>query len=572
MDTRGVGGRGVVRRGVVRRAARGARRLAAFLLAVASAACGSASGAGDGAAGVGVDLSYTGAPSPRAEGFARTLAASSTTMPDPPSDTWLRLTVSGAGFGPIVCQFPRRTGGACSNVPAGSGRVVTVEEWDSTFGTLYYRGVVPGVVVQAGRTTRVKVPMRPPVVVQDPVADGAVNRAAFTAIVQSEPYATITLHLGAEPLRTLTADEQGVASFMVDRGGPEVPPRADGKPGLPDGDYLLTAVALPRTVPGTTPVRYQGAPHAFAVDLVPPALNLSAPTLTSEAEVPLAGVAEPGSRVRCGIEAPDEQAPVHVDSAGRFALRFPLAGTSVRIVCAARDRAGNQTTQDFVVAHLPDGFAVAVDLPDVTRVAAQTARVTTDPTVEDLRIDVVGEVAHATRSVIVAAQTEPGVFDASLPLFENQWNRVLVSARIRGQVLGAVESAVEHDNVPPRAPTADLLIPDFWTDPPVAEVVGDRIYVSSATLLVRAPVPGERMEIFRGDGHTVTGVAADGGAVITPPPSQMFGATDVGIYAVPKGDCFRVLYARTIDRAGNDSAGWSIAALGFMNALYYCVR
>lgn len=567
----------MLRRIVRRRASRG---LTAIMLALVCTGCsGSSSGPGDGpdTAEVGIELSYAGGPSPRAEGLARTLAASSPASAgvlEPPSNTWLRLTVSGPGFEPIVCEFPRASGGACAGVPAGSGRVVTVEEWDSAFGVLYYRGIAPGVAVRPGRTTRVRVSMRPPVVVQEPVADGALNRPAFTAIVQSEPYATITLYLGTEPLGTLTADEQGVAKLLVDRGGPGVPLRTDGKPGLPDGEYLLTAVAFPRATPGGTPVRYQGVPHAFVVDLVGPSLNLSAPSVTNQSSVPLAGVTEPGARVRCGLEAPDEDAAVDVDPAGRFALSFPLAGTSARIVCSARDRAGNQTTQEFIVAHLPDGFAVEADLPDVTRVASQTMRVTTDATVEDLEVDIVGEVAQATRGLIVPRQTEPGAFEVSLPLFENQWNRVLVSARIRGRVLGAVEKAVEHDDVAPKPPVLiSLLLPPLVTESSWSEFSGDKVYVSFATFVMQAPEPGGRVELFHVPiGNLPAGRTVDGGVFFSPPLTELFSVTATGIYAVRPGECFRMVYGRTVDRAGNESLGWGLAALGFMNAFDLCVR
>lgn len=551
--------------------ARGARALAAAL-ALVSIGCGGSGGAGGGGpAAVGIELSYLGAPSPRAEGFARTLAATSK-VPDMPSDTWLRLAVAGTGFEPIVCQFPRRTGGSCGGIPAGSGRVVTVEEWDAPFGTLYYRGVVPGVTVEPGRTTQVKVPMRPPVVVQDPAADGALNRAAFTAIVQSEPYATITLYLGSEPVGTLTADEQGVARFLVEHGGPEVPSRPDGRPGLPDGEYLLTALAFPRAVPGGMPVRYQGAPHAFTVDLLAPALNLSAPSLTSEREVPMAGVTEPGARVRCGVDEPDEQGSVLVDSAGRFSVRFPLVGTSARLVCAARDRAGNQTVQDFVVAHLPEGFAITADMPDVTRLALQGVRVSTDPTVEDLEVDLVGEIAQATRKVIVPAQAEPGVFEIALPLFENQWNRVRVSARVQGRVLGAVERAIEHDSIPPMPPSVVGIVLPSLADSSLVEFAVDRYHVAYASIVLAEPGPGEEIELFHDDEHAVATLAPDGGTILSPRPSRLLGRTPTGIYVVPRGECFRGVYGRTVDRAGNTSLGWNMVALGFMNAFYVCVR
>src|SRR5512145_1334649 len=97
-------------RGAMR--SRGGRGLAAAALIVVSAGCGGSpagGGADAGTADVGIELSYVGGPSPRAEGVARTLASSAPpgSVVDRPADTWLRITVAGPGFEPIVCQLPR---------------------------------------------------------------------------------------------------------------------------------------------------------------------------------------------------------------------------------------------------------------------------------------------------------------------------------------------------------------------------------------------------------------------------------------------------------------------------------
>ncbi|HEY8369044.1 MAG TPA: hypothetical protein VIM86_06965 [Thermodesulfobacteriota bacterium] len=450
---------------------------------------------------------------------------------------------------------------------------MTVEEWDAAFGTLYFRGQATGVVIVAGRSTRVQVAMRAPVAIQYPAADGGVNVPAFAAVVQTEPHALVLLYLGSHLVGTESADEHGVVEIPVDQGGPTVPPREDGLPGLPDGDYLLTAVALPPVPPGGTPVRHQGTPHAFAVDLAPPSLALSGPSLTSTDAVDVAGITEPGARVRCGRDHPQEEVAVGAD--GRFTLAaFPISGATTRIVCRATDRAGNATTRDLVVAFLPEGFAIEASLPDVTRHATETLRVATDPTVEDLRIDVLGELDLSTHQTIAGRQAIPGVFEVPISLFRNQWNRVQVSARVGGVVLGSVEVAVEHDDVPPSAPTLlSLLMPDFWSDPSLAEHEGNKVYIGYATIVLSMGQDVDWAEIFRGSSeHIATGIASDGGLVLSPEPSELFGSTDTGTYFVPQGTCFGQLYARSIDRAGNISPGWNIAALAYMGLLDFCVR
>ncbi|HEX7125260.1 MAG TPA: hypothetical protein VF406_05700 [Thermodesulfobacteriota bacterium] len=559
-----------------------ARRIA-FAVAVgfglALAGCGgSASGTGgaDDSAGVSLDLDYLSPATPRAEGLARHIAdalPAPDPAPRPPSNTWLRVEVTGPDFAPVVCRFPRATGGECGGIPAGSGRVVTVEEWDAAFGTLYFRGQATGVVIVAGRSTRVQVAMRAPVAIQYPAADGGINLPAFTAVVQTEPHALVLLYLGSHLVGTESADEHGVVEIPVDQGGPTVPPREDGQPGLPDGDYLLTAVALPPASPGGTPVKLQGTPHAFAVDLVPPSLALSGPSLTSADTVDIAGVTEPDARVRCGRDRPEEEVAVGAD--GRFTrAAFPIAGSTTRIVCDATDRAGNVTTRDLLVAFLPQGFAIEASMPDVTRHATETLRVTTDPTVEDLRIDVLGELDQSTHQTIAGPQAVPGIFEVPISLFRNQWNRVQVSARVGGVVLGSVEVAVEHDDVPPPTPKLlSALVPDWINDPSEAQVVGDRLYFSFVTIVTTTPEPGAKIEIFRV--HlpvNYVGLSGDGGALVDPEPTDLFAVTETGFYEVPAGSCFRGLLARSVDRAGNPSAGWNLVGMSMLGFPETCVR
>lgn len=553
---------------------------AGVVVAVVLAGCGGSSsgatGGGDGSAGIGIDLAYEGAATPRAEGFARTLAASTSSSdpaPRPPTDTWLRVTITGPGFSTIVCQFPRRTGGECGGIPAGNGRTVVVEEWDASFSTLYYRGLQGGVVVLPGRSTRVSVSMRPPVVIQHPAAEGGVNLARFTAVVQSEPHAKVMLYLGTHLVGSQTADEHGVAEILVLEGDPTVAARTDGILGLPDGDYLLTAVALPPAAPGGALVKYQGAPHAFVVDLVRPTLALSAPSLTSASAVDVSGVTEPRTRVRCGRDAPTDE-NIEVGADGRFVLTaFPVVAPTTRIVCKATDRAGNTTSQEFVVAYLPDGFAIHAELPDVTRSGSETLRVKTDPSVEDLQIDVVGALG-ASRTLVVAGQSEDGSFVVPVELFANQWNRVRVSARVGGVTLGSSELGIEHDDLPPLAPTASaMLMPDWTSDSSLVTVVADRYYVDFTTIVMSQPEPGGTVEIYYPEMPVNwVGLAGDGGALLDPTPHVLFGVTNTGVYPVPSGTCFAGLFARAVDRAGNVSRGWNLASLPAFGYAQWCVR
>jgi hypothetical protein len=552
---------------------RRARAVGAWVLAgLVIGGCGGGGGTGaagtDGATGVAVDLAYTETGSPRAAGVAQVLAAAApdrdrASVATVPEGTSLRLTVEGPDFTPIVCEFPKKTGGRCDGIPAGTGRTVTVEEWDNAFEILYFRGRALGVRVEGGRDTRVVVKMRPPVAIRYPAEDAALNGRTFEALVQADPGATVQLFIGQHPVGQAVTDASGVAALRVDSAGPGAAPPEGGGTGLADGDYLLTAVAFPRRTAGDAAVRHVGAPLSFEVDLRPPMLQVSAPTVTNALAVDLDGVTEPGAIVRCGEGAPAAGDRPVVLPDGRFRLpAVPIGPVTTQLACASTDRAGNTAVQTLTIVHRPDGFTIDANLPTITNQPQATLQVQTAPTVDDLVIEVSGTGAAATRSAVVPDALDTGTFSIAVDLHQNQWNHVKVTARIAGVALGETVLAVEHDNVPPVAPT-----PTWWSNMSlsIAQVVGNRLYYDKIQVGFTPTESATSVEVY--DWSGVPLICCD-----TPGTFIAAAEGNRGYIDVPAGKCFAFLVARAVDRAGNISTSGTVFLSPVMGVLTWCVR
>ncbi len=544
------------------------------LSSLAGAGCGGSQGdpASGTPAGVGVELVYADAGSPRATGLARTLTATDhsrarTSVADLPDETWLRLTVEGPDFAPIVCQFPKARGGRCDGIPAGTGRSVTVEEWDPAFETLYFRGRALGVRVDAGRDTRVSVQMRPPVAIRYPPADAAVNLSVFEARVQTEPGALVDLYIDTRLAGSGRADSNGVAIVPVGR----ATTNADGSTGLPEGEYLLTAVAFPTPKPGSLPVRHLGAPLSFAVDLTPPILQLSGPSVSNSLAVDLAGVTEPGVVVQCGRDRPQNSLQPLVSNEGRFNIeQFPIGEQETSIVCDSTDRAGNVTEKRLVVTYLPSSFPLRAELVDVTSRPTTTLTVTSHPNITDVEVTVTGELTGTTLTVPVRRQLEPGGFSAEIPLNPNQWNHVRIGARIGVQEVGAQTLSVEHDDVPPTIPRAIGVV---YT-PSRAEVAGNRLYYSGVRIEFEPKDPATKVEVYEWTEQTICCNTAPDGTLTLRTPTAFVAVVDgqQGHLDLPSARCYWALGARAFDRAGNRSQQWNIFLIPPMSAFATCVR
>jgi hypothetical protein len=544
----------------------GARAIAAcaasFLVAACGGSGGSPSSAADGPSHLGVDLAYEATPTPRAAGTLARLAESDPeiarrSVTSLPADTWLIVRVTGGDFGEIACRFPK-AGGRCDGIPAGAGRTVTVEEWNAAFDTLYFRGRQTGVAIERGRATRVRVAMRPPVVIRYPEADDSLRHRSFDAQVQSEPGAIVQLYLGSRIVGTATASASGLASIRVDRD-----PGATDSAGLAEGDYVLTAVAFPRLDPAGAPVRHVGAEHAFTVDLTPPVLQVSAPSLVDVLAVDASGVTEPGVALRCGVGDPDGALRPEVGADGRFAvLAVPIGEGPSTFSCDATDRAGNTTRKSVTVAYRPESFAVVASVADVTNRPTVPLAVATHWTVDALRIEVDGEDAPAPRVVDVPRQAEAGAFAVDLPLHLNQWNRVRVSALVAGVELGATEVAVEHDDVAPQAPTV------AWSSGTVERWDGTALWYRDWMMGFSAE-PGSRVQLAHwADRNYSAEWQGDLNTYVLSQPDSVLGMADTstGIFRYPPG-CYFHVYSRTIDRAGNVSVGWTLTAFPVLSSM-----
>lgn len=549
---------------------------AGVALALALGACSGASGAGtagtEGPTSLGVELAYADGATPRAEGFARALAASDTpaapSVAPAPDGTWLRLTVSGPGFAPIVCEFPRRSGGRCDGIPAGSGRVVVVEEWDAAFETLYFRGQRAGVTVHRGQNTAVRVTMRPPVGILFPAADGAVNRRRFDAEIQTEPGAQVHVFLGPWQVGSVTANATGLATLPVDRTRTALAPVADDPAGLPDGEYLLTAVAYPPPGPAGT-VRHLGAPHSFAVDLVPPVLQLSAPSVTPALSVDVAGITEPGATVRCGPSVPgDDLQPPVVD--GRFTLSgFPVGLGAVEVACDATDRAGNRTLATIAVAHRPDSFALEVTMPDVTNQPTVPLSVQTASNVGAVRVEVASEDGSATLPALLAQGLGDGAFAADVALLRNRWNRVRIVALVGGVEVGATDLAVEHDDVGPGAATAVWISLDYAQ----ARVEGNKIIAPFVQIGYSVAEPVQTIELGEYVSVVPTSYTDGSGILLLSPPDGhiLTASAASAVVDLPPGRCYGFVVARVRDRAGN-AGPWAAFMVPSLNYFFTCVE
>ncbi|HWP34117.1 MAG TPA: hypothetical protein VNM66_00830 [Thermodesulfobacteriota bacterium] len=552
--------------------------LAGLALAVLTAGCGGAGAGGSGGEGepaLGVELVYAGEATPRAAGLARTLAAADASQPAPPvadpsSQTWLRVIVEGPDFAPVVCEFPKAQGGRCRGIPAGTGRSVTVEEWDAGFESLHFRGRADGVRIDPGRDTRVAVRMRPPVTIRHPDPDAALNRRTVDVVVQAEPAATVQLFVGRHPLGLTVADANGIAAFRVDSAGPGAPLPDDGASGLADGPYLLAAAAFPKPAPGRPPVRHLAPPLAFEVDLKPPALALSGPSVTGDATVELDGLAEPGSTIVCAGGEPAVRFDAVAPSDGRF--RVAAVGLGPRlttVTCTATDRAGNATVRVHTVAHRPDGFAIQTTLPAITNQPRVTLEVRTDPGVDGLLVELRGD-QDATPLVTPVRHNggEPGVFAVPLDLRRNQWNHVTVKAQLGGITLGEAIARLEHDDVPPAAP-----VQTWWiTDPPGPPHVFEAgtAYLRRSTWGFKPLEEGAQLHLFKFDTlepsiffvTTAEELVLRGKLVLVVDGNQ-------GYLDVPSGYCSMEFPVAARDRAGNYS---KLTVFWVWPLEYYCIR
>ncbi len=544
--------------------------------------CGGGGGSGatgaDGPTAVAVDLAYTETGSPRATGVAQALAAAApdrdrVSVATAPEGRSLRITVEGPDFAPIVCQFPKKTGGRCDGIPAGTGRTVTVEEWDDTFETLYFRGRARGVRVEAGRDTRVALQMRPPVAIRYPAEDAALNGRTFEALAQADPGATVQLFIGQHPVGQATTDASGIAAFHVDSAGPGATPPEGGGAGLADGDYLLTAVAFPRRAAGETAVKHVGAPLSFEVDLRPPMLQVSAPTVTNALAVDLDGVTEPGAVVRCaeGDPAKGDQPVVLAD--GRFRLPGVAIGqAATQLACKSTDRAGNTALQTLTVVHRPDGFTIEANLPTITNQPQATLQVQTAPTVDDLVIEVSGTGGTAPRSTVVPDASNTGTFSVPVDLYRNQWNKVKVAARIAGIPLGETVLNIEHDDIPPPAPeqawfSADPPIPEI--DPTGNEYGGALGYFRKIRFGFKQLEAGVRLDLYRLMSLSQALSFPYSEAAITPDNFVLSVEGIQGYVDIPSAYCSWGSLVVARDRAGNRS---TVVNFSVYPVMKFCVR